>query len=96
MITLKGIAYDAANRVTRETNALGGVTALSYFLDASRQRVVTKTTPDGGIRVEPVDSLRRYFDLNLGWEPVNIGGRLTARRLPDEIFEPSFTDFKPF
>ena len=38
----------------------------------------------------------RYFDLNLGWRPVSIGGRLTARRLPDEPFEPAFTDFKPF
>lgn len=38
----------------------------------------------------------RYFDLNLGWQPVRIGGRLTARRVPDQPFEPSFTDFKPF
>jgi predicted O-methyltransferase YrrM len=38
----------------------------------------------------------RYFDLNLGWQPVSIGGRLTARRLPDQPFEPNFTDFKPF
>jgi predicted O-methyltransferase YrrM len=38
----------------------------------------------------------RYFDLNLGWQAVSIGGRLTARRLPDQPFEPSFTDFKPF
>jgi predicted O-methyltransferase YrrM len=38
----------------------------------------------------------RYFDLNLGWRPVDIAGRLTARRLPDEPFEPAFTDFKPF
>jgi predicted O-methyltransferase YrrM len=38
----------------------------------------------------------RYFDLNLGWRPVSIGGRLTARRVPDEPFEPVFTDFKPF
>ena len=37
----------------------------------------------------------RYFDLNLGWRPVDIPGRLTARRLPDEPFEPDFTDFKP-
>ena len=37
----------------------------------------------------------RYFDQNLGWRPVDIGGRLTARRLPDEPFEPAFTDFKP-
>lgn len=38
----------------------------------------------------------RYFDLNLGWRPVSIGGRLTARRIPDELVEPAFTDFKPF
>jgi predicted O-methyltransferase YrrM len=38
----------------------------------------------------------RYFDLNLGWRPVEIAGRLTARRLPDELFEPVFTDYKPF
>jgi predicted O-methyltransferase YrrM len=38
----------------------------------------------------------RYFDLNLGWRPVSIAGRLTARRVPEEPFEPSFTDFKPF
>jgi len=38
----------------------------------------------------------RYFDLNLGWQVVSVGGRLTARRLPDQPLEPSFTDFKPF
>jgi predicted O-methyltransferase YrrM len=38
----------------------------------------------------------RYFDLNLGWRTVEIAGRLTARRIPDESFEPAFTDFKPF
>lgn len=38
----------------------------------------------------------RYFDLNLGWQRAAIGGRLTARRLPDQPFEPDFTDFKPF
>jgi len=43
-----------------------------------------------------VSTALRYFDLNLGWRPVSIGGRLTARRLPDEVFEPLFTDFKPF
>ncbi len=37
-----------------------------------------------------------YFDRNLGWRPVDIAGRLTARRLPDEPFEPAFTDFNPF
>jgi len=38
----------------------------------------------------------RYFDLNLGWRSVAIAGRLTARRIPEELFEPDFTDFKPF
>ena len=38
----------------------------------------------------------RYFDLNLGWRVVSVEGRLTARRTPDEPFEPDFTDFKPF
>ena len=37
-----------------------------------------------------------YFDRNLGWRPVSIAGRLTARQLPDEPFEPAFTDFKAF
>src|SRR6185436_20231226 len=32
----------------------------------------------------------RYFDLNLGWRPVSIAGRLIARRLPDQVFEPDF------
>jgi predicted O-methyltransferase YrrM len=43
-----------------------------------------------------VDAALRYFDRNLGWEPVSIAGRLTARRLPAERVEPAFTDFKPF
>jgi predicted O-methyltransferase YrrM len=38
----------------------------------------------------------RYFDLNLGWRPVEIAGRLTARRVPEELLEPDFTDFKRF
>jgi protein-S-isoprenylcysteine O-methyltransferase Ste14 len=38
----------------------------------------------------------RYYDLNLGWQPVEIAGRLTARRLPDQPVEPDFTDFRPF
>ena len=38
----------------------------------------------------------RYFDLNLGWRPVVIAGRLTARRVPEEFVEPDFTDFRPF
>ena len=38
----------------------------------------------------------RYFELNLGWRTVDIGGRLTARQLPEEPFEPEFTDFMRF
>ena len=38
----------------------------------------------------------RYFDVNLGWQPVTVAGRLTARQLPSVPFEPSFTDFRPF
>jgi predicted O-methyltransferase YrrM len=43
-----------------------------------------------------VGTALRYFDSNLGWKPVPISGRSTARRLPDEPFEPNFTDFMPF
>jgi predicted O-methyltransferase YrrM len=38
----------------------------------------------------------RYYDLNLGWRPVELAGRLTARRLPTDPVEPAFTDFRPF
>ena len=38
----------------------------------------------------------RYFDGNLGWRPVALAGRLTARRLPPDRGEPDFTAFKPF
>lgn len=37
-----------------------------------------------------------YFDLNLGWRPVDLGGRLTGRRLPEEPVEPPFEEFRPF
>jgi len=43
-----------------------------------------------------VSAALRYFDVNLGWQSVSIGGRLGARRLPDKPFEPSFDDFKSF
>lgn len=38
----------------------------------------------------------RYYDINLGWRPVELAGRLTARRLPMGVAEPEFGDFKPF
>ena len=38
----------------------------------------------------------RYFDLNLKWHEAAIVGRLIARHLPEQLFEPDFSDFKPF
>ena len=43
-----------------------------------------------------VSSALAYFDLNLKWRPVDLGKRLAGRRLPDELVEPAFTDFRPF
>lgn len=43
-----------------------------------------------------VASAVRYYDRNLGWRPVAIAGRVGARRLPDALREPDFTDFTPF
>lgn len=37
-----------------------------------------------------------YFDLNLGWKPIDLGRRLAGRRLPDELVEPEFENFRPF
>ena len=50
---------------------------------------------DDAVRPSVATALR-YFDINLGWQPLSIGGRLTARRVPDQLFEPDFADFKPF
>src|SRR5687767_15591642 len=43
-----------------------------------------------------VGAALRYFDVNLGWQRESISGRLQARRLPAEVVEPPFEDFKPF
>ena len=48
------------------------------------------------VMLPTVATALRYFDLNLGWQPMSIPGRLTARRMPDEPFEQDFLDFKPF
>ena len=37
-----------------------------------------------------------YFDVNLGWREVPMGRRLVGRRLPMELVEPDFREFKPF
>ena len=87
-----------------------GFTADAAFVDGSHRfhevfvdlYFLRKLVRPGGLIIlddaawPSVATALRYFDLNLGWHPVNIGGRLTARRIPDEPFEPVFTDFKPF
>jgi len=87
-----------------------GFTADAAFVDGSHRfhevfvdlYFLRKLVRPGGLIIlddaewPSVATAVRYFDLNLGWRPVSIAGRLTARRLPDEPFEPDFTDFKPF
>jgi predicted O-methyltransferase YrrM len=87
-----------------------GLTADAAFVDGSHRfhevfvdlYFLRKLVRPGGLIVlddaawPSVAAALRYFDLNLGWRPVSIVGRLTARRVPDEPFEPIFTDFKPF
>jgi len=87
-----------------------GLTADAAFVDGSHRFhevfvdlyfLLRLVRPGGLIVLDDVASpsvaaALRYFDLNLGWRPVSIAGRLTPRCLPDEPFEPIFTDFKPF
>lgn len=87
-----------------------GLTADAAFVDGSHRfhevfvdlYFLRKLVRPGGLIIlddaawPSVATALRYFDLNLGWRPVSIEGRLTARRVPDEPFEPVFTDFKPF
>jgi len=51
-IVQRGLAYDLAGRVIRETNALQGVTTFSNYLDASSRWVKITTNPDTGVRTE--------------------------------------------
>jgi YD repeat-containing protein len=51
-ITNSMAAYDLAGRITRSTNALGGVTVYTNLFDGSGQLVTTNTAPDGGTRIE--------------------------------------------
>lgn len=87
-----------------------GFTADAAFVDGSHRfhevfvdlYFLRKLVRPGGLIVlddaalPSVAAALRYFDRNLGWRPVSIAGRLTARQVPDQPFEPSFTDFKPF
>lgn len=87
-----------------------GFTADAAFVDGSHRfhevfvdlYFLRKLVRPGGLIIlddvswPSVATALRYYDLNLKWHPVRIGGRLTARRLPDPLFEPLFTDFIPF
>lgn len=99
-----------ASSVALARLAADGHTADAAFVDGSHRfhevfvdlYFLRKLVRPGGLIIlddaawPSVAAALRYFDLNLGWQPVSIAGRLTARRLPDELLEPAFTDFKPF
>src|SRR5262245_43706576 len=87
-----------------------GFTADAAFVDGSHRfhevfvdfYFLRKLVRPGGLIVlddatwPSVATALRYFDVNLGWQPVRTTGRLPARRLPAEPFEPDFADFTPF
>ena len=51
VITLSQSQYDLLGRIIAQTNALGGVTSTAYAV-VNNQLYITKTYPDGGVRVE--------------------------------------------
>jgi hypothetical protein len=87
-----------------------GLVADAAFVDGSHRfhevfvdlHFLRKLVRPGGLIVlddvkwPSVGGALAYFDLNLGWRPVDLGRRLAGRRLPDELVEPAFTDFRPF
>ncbi len=87
-----------------------GVTVDAGFVDGSHRfhevfvdlYFLRKLVRPGGLIVlddaewPSVAAALRYFDRNLGWEPVALAGRLTARRLPENFSEPDFAAFTPF
>ena len=85
------VGWDALNAA--------GLAAQTTFIGEASSIALARLASDGFTADAAWPSVAvalRYFDLNLGWRPVSIAGRLTVRRVPDEPFEPSFTDFKPF
>jgi predicted O-methyltransferase YrrM len=87
-----------------------GVTVDAAFVDGSHRfhevfvdlYFLRKLIRPGGLVIlddaewPSVAAALRYFDRNLGWQPVTIAGRLTARHVSEQLSEPDFTDFKPF
>lgn len=90
--------------------ATEGFTADAAFVDGSHRfhevfvdlYFLRKLVRPGGLIIlddaawPSVATALRYYDRNLGWRPVELPGRLTARRLPRDPVEPAFTDFTPF
>jgi len=101
---------EEASSIVLARLAHDGFAADAAFVDGSHRfhevfvdlYFLRKLVRPGGLIVlddaawQSVATAVRYFDLNLGWQAVSVGGRLIARRLPDQLFEPNFTDFKPF
>lgn len=87
-----------------------GFTADAAFVDGSHRfhevfvdlYYLRKLVRPGGLIVlddaawPSVAAALRYYDVNLGWQPERLSGRLEARRLPTQCVEPPFTDFTPF
>ena len=87
-----------------------GFTADAAFIDGSHRfhevfvdlYYMRKLVRPGGLIIlddvawPSVAAALRYYDVNLGWRREPLEGRLEARRLPEELVEPSFTDFTPF
>ena len=99
-----------ASSVALARLAADGFTADAAFVDGSHRfhevfvdlYFLRKLVRPGGLIIlddaswPSVAAALRYFDFNLGWRPVHVAGRLTARHLPDEPVEPDFADFTPF
>ena len=101
---------DEASSIALGRLVADGITVDAAFVDGSHRfhevfvdlYFLRKLVRPGGLVIlddvawRSVASALRYFEVNLGWRPVVMNGRLTARQLPDEPFEPAFTEFKPF
>lgn len=87
-----------------------GLTADAAFVDGSHRfhevfvdlYFLRKIVRPGGLLIlddvewSSVGAAISYFEVNLGFRPIELPGRLGAWRLPDHVCEPNFTDFKPF
>ena len=101
-LTAQTTLVEEASSIVLARLAGAGFTADAAFVDGSHRfhevfvdlYFLRKLVRPGGLIIlddaasPSVAAALRYFDLNLGWRPVSIAGRLT--------FEPVFTDFKPF